>query len=198
MDSRLRRHGNRSLCCRMFRRTHLSGSRGFTLVETLIVIALIALMSLLAAPWLIKIGQRYKIRSAGNEIQTALMGARMTAIRRGANVTVLITTATAGETHHRIDVDEPAPLATPGPGTPSPRTRWTTFIARDRAVFTTLPPAQTLVFGPDGGLVNIAPPTAFANITFEGPEQATVRNQITVETLRTTGRVKVITPNPWN
>jgi hypothetical protein len=47
-------------------------------------------------------------------------------------------------------------------------------------------------------LTNIAPPTVAANIIYEGPEGATVRNQITVETLRTTGRVKVITPNPWN
>jgi hypothetical protein len=167
-------------------------------VETLVVIALIALMSLAAAPWLVKIGQRYRLKSAGNEIQTALMGARMTAIRRGANITVLITTATAGETHHRIDVDEPVPLATPIPGTPSPRRRWTTFIAREQAVFTALPPANTLIFGPDGGLTNIAPPAVSADIVFEGPEQSTVRNEITVETLRTTGRVKVITPNPWH
>ena len=71
-------------------------------------------------------------------------------------------------------------------------------IDRRQAIFTTLPPASTLVFGPDGGLANITPPTDAANIVFEGPEGANVRNQITIETLRTTGRVKVITPNPWN
>jgi prepilin-type N-terminal cleavage/methylation domain-containing protein len=199
MEKAGRRHGNRSLSRRMSRTSARSPKdRGFTLVETLIVVALIALMSLLAAPWFVKISQRYKVRSAGTDIQTALMAARMTAVRRGANVTVLITTAGPGESHHRIDVDEPAPLQTPAPGTPTRRLRETTFVARDRAVFTALPPANTLIFGPDGGLTNIPVTTPAALITFEGPEQATVKNVLTVETLRTTGRVMVITPNPWN
>ncbi|HYX22089.1 MAG TPA: prepilin-type N-terminal cleavage/methylation domain-containing protein, partial [Thermoanaerobaculia bacterium] len=57
-------------------------SEGFTLVELLIVVALVAIAALVGMPWLVKIGQRSQLKSAASEVQTTLMAARIKAVKR--------------------------------------------------------------------------------------------------------------------
>ena len=67
-------------------------SQGFTLIELMIVVTLLALMMMLAAPsisiWL----QNLKVRNVGESIVNGLQLARMEAIRRNTRVVVCSST----------------------------------------------------------------------------------------------------------
>jgi prepilin-type N-terminal cleavage/methylation domain-containing protein len=65
-----------------------SGSRGFSLVEVIIVIALIGIISLIAAPQMSTMLSNYRIKNAANELAGAIQLARATAISRNANCVV--------------------------------------------------------------------------------------------------------------
>ncbi len=85
--------------------------RGYTLVEVLIVLAVLALLTLIAVPWFVKISQRNALKSAAREVQITLTAARMTAVKRNAPVSVVIASLTPPIQlrHHRAAAARPTP-----------------------------------------------------------------------------------------
>lgn len=63
-------------------------SRGFTLVETLIVIALVAITSLVAAPFIQGYIRRERLRSSVREVYSIVLAGRMQAVKRNAQVII--------------------------------------------------------------------------------------------------------------
>jgi prepilin-type N-terminal cleavage/methylation domain-containing protein len=163
--------------------------RGFSLVELMIVLALIAMMALLAAPWFVKMHQRSQIRSAAFELETTLLAARMKAVKRNQQVSVaLVSTPTAQPIVFRTN--EPPPGAGP---TPVPRLL---EIPANAAQLVATPTGGVVTFGGDGRLV-APPPAPTPNvIILKGPVGAINQNTLTIET-SSGGRVKVITPAVW-
>lgn len=167
-----------------------AGWRGFSLVELLIVTALIAMMALIAAPWFVKLHRRNQIKSAASEIQTTLLAARMKAVRLNQPVSVVISSVTPPLTFQTVEPNPPA--ATP---TPVPRVL---ALPADAAQFVATPgaPGGAITFGGDGRLANFAVPTP-AVLIVEGPVGAgPMMNQITIRT-SSIGRVEVVTPAVW-
>jgi prepilin-type N-terminal cleavage/methylation domain-containing protein len=169
----------------MVHETSLRGRRGYSLVELLIVLLIIAMMALAVTPRLIKVAQRSQVKSAAREVAITLQAARMSAVRRDRQVSVVIASGTALPV--QFDTIEPPPPA------PTP-----TRVPRRLS----LPPnSARLVVTPTGGIITFAgdgrvsSPGPF-DLTLEGPVSATVRNQITVRT-STNGRIEVITPTAW-
>lgn len=64
------------------------GAAGFTLVELVVVVALIAILSAVAAPQMVALTNSNRLSAANSELTSALQLARSEAIRRGARVTV--------------------------------------------------------------------------------------------------------------
>ena len=63
-----------------------SRSRGFTLVELLVTISIVAVLAGLAMPSFSNLVAGQRIRSAGTDLHTALTKARSEALKRNANV----------------------------------------------------------------------------------------------------------------
>ncbi|MGV3622034.1 MAG: pilus assembly FimT family protein [Archangium sp.] len=80
----------------------LKTQRGFTLLEMLMVIAIIGVVSAMSAATVIRIGERNATQSASNDILAALQSMRSRSLQRGSDVYVLVyptfkkTTATTG------------------------------------------------------------------------------------------------------
>ena len=126
---------------RAARSLRFHGSGGFSFIETLIVVALIAMMAVLAVPWFIRLHQRYLVKSAAFEIQSSLMAARMRAVNRNTQTSVTITVATGPQDAHEIDISE-LPLPDPPPPTPTPIPYTRAYlIARHQIDFVTTPRA---------------------------------------------------------
>jgi type IV fimbrial biogenesis protein FimT len=60
--------------------------RGFTLIETMVVVALMAILAALAAPSFIDTFERYRVDSARESLMASISLARTDAIRRGQRV----------------------------------------------------------------------------------------------------------------
>jgi type IV fimbrial biogenesis protein FimT len=69
-------------------------SQGFTLIELMIVVTLIALMMMLAAPSISVWLQNLKVRNVGESIVSGMQLARMEAIRRNTRVTFSMVSTT--------------------------------------------------------------------------------------------------------
>lgn len=65
-----------------------SRSHGFTLVEAMVVIAILAVLAAIAAPSFQRVVQRYQVRHAMGDFTAALYLARSEAIKRGGRVTM--------------------------------------------------------------------------------------------------------------
>lgn len=65
-----------------------SRTRGFTLLELLVTLALVAILAALAAPSFTTLINSNRLSGAANDIVAALQVARMEAVRRGENVVI--------------------------------------------------------------------------------------------------------------
>lgn len=72
-----------------------SGQRGFTVVELLIVVGIIAILAAFAGPSFVDFRDRAAIRAAANETQSVIDNARFEAVQRDRFVTVAFTVTNA-------------------------------------------------------------------------------------------------------
>src|SRR5262247_3331950 len=78
----------------MFQATSPRRIRGFSMLELLVVMAILAILALAVAPWFAKVAQRNELRSSTQEVATTLMAARMRAVKRNLPARVVVTRAT--------------------------------------------------------------------------------------------------------
>jgi prepilin-type N-terminal cleavage/methylation domain-containing protein len=167
-------------------------SRGFTLVEILVVMAILAALSLVAIPWFMKLSQRYALKSGAREIATTLAAARMTAVKLNQPVSVVLLSITPPI---QIAIIEPAPPA------PTPTKVPQLLILPQNAVRMFQTPSSaggTITFGGDGRLSAPVLPALTPNAVMivDGPVNSSPRNQIQILT-SAAGRVQVVTPVDW-
>lgn len=170
--------------------TYVRRSRGFTLVEILVVMAILAALSLVAIPWFLKLSQRYALKSGAREIATTLAAARMTAVKLNQPVSVVLVSITPPL---QIAIVEPPPPA------PTPTKVPKMLVLPQNAVrmFATPSTASgTITFGGDGRLANVPVQTPNAFMIVDGPVNSSPRNQIRIEASQA-GRIQVVTPVDW-
>lgn len=63
-------------------------SRGFTMVELMVVLAIMAIMAALAAPSMSRLIAQQRLKSTASDLHLAILKARAEAIKRNVNVTV--------------------------------------------------------------------------------------------------------------
>lgn len=152
--------------------------------------ALIAITSLFAIPWLHKVSQRSALKSGAREVATTLAAARMTAVKLNQPVSVVLVNITPPI---QMQVVEPAP---PAP-TPTRVPQMLILSKNDVRMFQTPSvPSGTLSFGGDGRLQNVPSLTPYAEMIVDGPVNASPRNQIKIQVSQA-GRVMVVTPVDW-
>jgi type IV fimbrial biogenesis protein FimT len=178
----------------MSRADAFSVSRGFSLIELLIVIVILGLLAAVSVPWFGKIRRRAELRSAAMEIGTTLVAARMKAVRRNVNASVVITAASGSDTSHEIDTVQVTPAVTPVP-TAAPNTGSPLYISARAIRFVATPAGGSITFDASGRRVAPLSPTP-GRIVIEGPVGIGPTNQITIDT-SAGGRVSIITPPVW-
>lgn len=168
----------------------LRRSRGYTLVEVLVVMAILAALSLVAVPWFLKLSQRYALKSAAREIATTLAAARMTAVKLNQPVSVVLISITPPIQIAVVEPNPPAPTPTKVPQTLNlPKNAVRMFATPGTT-------GGTITFGGDGRLANVPALTPQAMMIVDGPVNSTPRNQIQINTSQA-GRVQVVTPVDW-
>ena len=171
--------------------TSLRRSRGYTLAEVLIVLVILALLSLIAIPWLLRVSQRNALKSAARELAITLAGARMTAVKQNAPVNVVIAAVTPPLEFQVVESAPPAPTPTRQPQD--------LMLPPNAALLKETPAAAggAIAFGGDGRLQGF-PPLTPAVYILEGPVNANVnvRNQIRVQA-EASGKISVVTPVNW-
>ena len=179
----------------MSRTSSVSVSRGFSVIEMLVVLLLLVLLVLVSIPWFSRIRRRAEIRSAAMEISTTLVAARMRAVRQNVNATVFITPAASLAGFNSITTVEATPVATPAfVPTPSANSLSNLLIS-GRALRVVDSPAGGITFNGEGRRIAPVSPLP-GTITIEGPMGGGPVNQITIDT-NTAGKVKIITPVVW-
>jgi len=163
---------------------------GFSLVELLVVVAILGLVAAAAAPWLVRMGRRTRLRAAAAEIQSTLLAARMRAVKRNQPASVYVVPAGTGSAHELDTIEAEPPSPTP---TPNPVNR--VLVGASTLRFVSLPPNQKITFDGNGRRLGPPPPTP-GDIVVEGPVGGGATNQITIRT-SLTGRVEVVTPAVW-
>jgi prepilin-type N-terminal cleavage/methylation domain-containing protein len=170
-------------------RIRVSDRRGFSLMELMVVLALVAAMSLVATPWFIKLYQRNQVKSAAREIQTTLLAARMKAVRRNQQVSVVISSSTPPIEFQTIEPAPPAPTPTPVPAVLQLPGRAVEFVTTPNAA------GGMVTFGGDGRLVNFTAPTP-AVFQLQGPVGKVMPTPLAIR-VHSGGRVEVEMPKVW-
>src|SRR5262249_45637785 len=175
----------------MPRTTSMRRSRGFSLVELLVVMAIIAILALAGMPWLVKIGQRSQLKSAATELQTTLLAARIKAGKRNQPVNIMITPGPPVELGAG-EPPPPTPNPTIGPQPASPPPEAALLYATPNIA------GGVIAFGGDGRLAMPTPnPTPGAyEYVLRGPVGKPTPNEIRVQAWPN-GRVVVVTPKDW-
>ena len=175
---------------RMFRARVFSAEKGFTLIEALVVMVIIALLAAVSIPALVRIARRQKVVVAAHEIQQTLLAARMRAVRGNQTASLVIVPASGAQANHELDLVAPDPFPLP---TPTPVN--TTLLPGNAISFVALPLNNKVTFSGDGRVISAPAPTP-AVITVQGPVGAAVMNQVTIQ-VNANGRVQVVTPTVW-
>lgn len=87
----------------------LRSRQGFTLIEVLIVVAIIAIGSAIAAPMMTEFAVRYRLRGAARDITSTLQLIRLEAVKRKVNCVMTFDQPIDGDTYDYaafIDSDE--------------------------------------------------------------------------------------------
>ena len=80
-------------------------SKGFTAIELMVTVAVLAILAGIAAPSFNPIIERWRVRQISEELQSTLYFARSEAVKRGGGVTILRNTSTDGCTISDTDTD---------------------------------------------------------------------------------------------
>ena len=131
------------------------------------------------------------------EIGTTLVAARMKAVKRNVNASVVINTASVMDGSHEIDTIEPTPPpVTPAPTT-TPNSTVPLFLSARSIRFVETPGGGSITFDGTGRM--FVPPTPGitpGRIVIEGPVGIGPTNRILIET-SLGGRVRIVTPVVW-
>jgi prepilin-type N-terminal cleavage/methylation domain-containing protein len=174
----------------MFPARVFSRQKGFSLLEAMVVMVIIALAAAVSIPALFRISRRQKVVAAAHEIQQTLLAARMRAVRANQAASLVIVPASGSQSEHELDLVAPDPFPAP---TPTPLS--TTFLPVNSISFVALPVNNKVTFGGDGRIISPPAPTP-ALITVQGPVGAPVMNQVTIQA-NSSGKVQVVTPAVW-
>jgi len=172
--------------------TSLLRTRGFTMLELLIVLAIMGILAAVGIPWFMKLMQRQALKAAAHDIQTTLAAARMTAVKLNAPVSVTILSTTPPIQFQIVEAPPPAPTPTLPPRLLSLNASAVRFVT------TPINTNGAIVFGGDGRIM-VTPPLPLQTplqMIVEGPANGPVRNQIQINT-NAAGTVKIVTPVDW-
>lgn len=126
-----------------------SAGGGFTMIELMVVVAILAIMASLAAPSMSGLIGQQRLKSAATDMHLALLKARTEAIKRNANVTV---SPSGGSWANGWSIPDPVSSAAPPLEVRGPTTSVTVATA-----------ATQIVFAPTG---RTTPATAGASFVF--------------------------------
>lgn len=87
----------------------MSHASGFTLVEILVVMAVIAIMAGMSAPVVLDAMEQYYINSAGQQVVSTIRAARFQAVARNSSVRVNFDFPAAGQ--YQTEIQDSATLA---------------------------------------------------------------------------------------
>jgi prepilin-type N-terminal cleavage/methylation domain-containing protein len=176
----------------MFRSTFTRRNRGFSLIELVVVMGIMAALALVAIPWFTKISQRSALKSAAREVQTTLLAARMKAVKRNQNVSVAITPGPPVV----LAIVEPQP---PAP-TPTSAPQYLALPPRSAFMYSTpIAPSGVIPFAGDGRIPLVVTPLATPGAyeyVLRGPVGVATPNEVKVQ-VWPNGRVVVVTPTDW-
>jgi prepilin-type N-terminal cleavage/methylation domain-containing protein len=178
----------------MFQATSPRRIRGFSLLEVLVVMAIIAILALAIAPWFAKISQRNQVKSSGQELALTLAAARMRAVKRNLPARVLITTPTPTEPYNRVETFEEL-VPTPLKVGEIRISNLMLFPISNGEFYGQVSPLQVM-FGPDGRLQNSpGGPGTDQVLTLRGVMGASQTNDLPIR-ITPAGAVRVLKPNP--
>jgi prepilin-type N-terminal cleavage/methylation domain-containing protein len=172
------------------------GTRGFTLVEMLLVLAIIAAIALVTIPWFVKISQRNLVKSSASQIQITLAAARMRAVKRNLPARVNIIPAAGPITVHVLETWEMTAVPRLVDRLEiTPRVEFTNLLTNF--------PSSDIVYSGEGRVVSVcnepvAPPAGEpCELEISGPVGNPSANVVRV-LVQPSGRLGVKYPTNWN
>jgi prepilin-type N-terminal cleavage/methylation domain-containing protein len=178
----------------MFQATSPRRNEGFSLLELMIVMGILAILALAIAPWFAKISQRNQVRSASQEVALSLQAARMRAVKRNLPASVVITPPTGPNQYNRIETFENV-VPTPIKVGEVRLTHLITFPSGAGEYYSQPTIPITVTFGPDGRLQTPAPGATTQHVTIRGVIGAPVTNDLPIR-IGAAGTIRVLKPNP--